>query len=107
LGLSPGKIRKPNFAKFYRIIKGGCGTMCTSYVAIDFRDGEPYPLGIAAGLGVRYRKNSSLIIMNPEDEIKKIKEDSDERILVNKTVYFYWKDNKLIPICERKVTAGI
>lgn len=95
LGLSPRKIRKPNFAKFYRIIKGGCGTMCTSYVAIDFRDGEPYPWGIAAGLGVRYRKHSSLIIMNLEDEIKKIKGGFDERILVDKTVYFYCKDNSL------------
>ncbi|MFI5391520.1 MAG: hypothetical protein ACHQYQ_09170, partial [Bacteriovoracales bacterium] len=106
LGLKPRKIKSPNFAKFFRIIKGGCGTMCTTYVAIDCRDGEPYPLGIAATLGIRYRKDSSLIIMESEEDLKKLNNELKEQYLVDKTTYFYWKDNKLTPICTRKFTQG-
>lgn len=106
LGLNPRKIKEPNFAKFYRIIKGGCGTMCITYVAIDLRDGEPYPLGIAASLVIKYQKNSSLIVMDPEQEFKKLDKDLREQFLVNKTTYFYWKDNKLTPICERKFSGA-
>lgn len=105
LGLNPRKLKSPNFAKYYRILKGGCGTMCTTYVAIDCRDGEPYSLGIAATLGIRYRKDSSLIIMEPEEDLKKLNNGLKEQFLVDKTTYFYWKDNKVTPICERKFTG--
>ena len=106
LGLNPKKIKGPNFAKFFRIIKGGCGTLCITFVAIDCRDGEPYPLGIAASLGIKYQKNSSLIIMEPEEDFKKLPNGLKEQFLVDKTTYFYWKDNKLTPICERKFSGA-
>jgi hypothetical protein len=106
LGLNPRKIKGPNFAKFFRIIKGGCGTMCITYVAIDCRDGEPYPLGIAASLGIKYQKNSSLIIMEPEEDLKKLINGLKDQFIVDKTTYFYWKDNKLSPICARRFSPG-
>jgi hypothetical protein len=102
LGLKPRKNLHPNFSGHYRIIPGGCGTMCKRYVAIDLKDGEPYDLGISAALGISYKLNSSLVIVDPEKELKEWNSDPENRQPINETAYYKWVDGKLEPICVRK-----
>ncbi len=101
LGLKPRKYKSPNFAGHFRTVRGGCGTMCTTYVVIDLKDGEPYDLGVSASLSFRFKKDSSLVIVDPEDVVEKWMENRDvER--VNQTTYYNFVNNQMIPVCVRK-----
>lgn len=100
-GLKPRRYKFANFAGHYRVVKGGCGTMCTRYVAIDLKNGEPYDLGVSASLSARYRRTSSLFVIDPEDEIKKYMDNQDVTPVVD-TTYFNFQKHKLETICLSK-----
>ncbi len=102
LGLKPRKYKSPNFAGHFRMVRGGCGTMCKTYVAIDLKNGEPYHLGVSASLGFRFRKDSSLVIIDPDDEIKKWNASGDV-YKIEQTTYYNWLDGELKPICVKKI----
>jgi len=102
LGLKPRKYKSPNFAGYFRMVRGGCGTMCTTYVAIDLKNGEPYDLRVSASLGFGFRKDSSLVIVDPEDEIKKWNASGDV-YKIEQTTYYNWVDGELKPICVKKI----
>lgn len=101
LGLKPRKYKSPNFAGHFWMVRGGCGTMCKTYVAIDLKNGEPYDLGVSASLGFGFRKDSSLVIVDPEDEIKKWNASGDV-YKIEQTTYYNWVDGELKPICVKK-----
>lgn len=101
LGLDDQSVGNPNFAGTYHVVMGGCGTDCQRFVAYDVRNGEPYDLGITATLGIKYRKNSSLIIMNPEEEIRDFLKSTG--IDSYPTIYLKWIGEKLDPICKNKI----
>jgi len=102
LGMKPRKNLHPNFSGHFRIIRGGCGIMCKSYVAIDLKDGEPYDLGITASLGINYKLNSSLVIVDTEKELKEWNSDPENRQPIDQTAYYNWVNGKLTLICTRK-----
>jgi hypothetical protein len=76
----------PDFAGSFRIVSWGCGTHCTTGMVIDLRDGSLHTLPTAE-LGLEYRAESSLLIINPHPEtLFAIGETPDWA----RTRYLYW-----------------
>lgn len=67
--LRKGAIAPPDFAGYYRIVMWGCGTMCQIVNMVDLRSGRVYFL-TQSELGVRYRVNSRLFVVNPPEELR-------------------------------------
>ncbi len=102
LGLEDRWVGKPNFAGVYRIVEGGCGTNCQKFAAFDVRNGEPYDLGLIATVGIQYRLNSSLIIMDPEKEVRAfLKSTGFDSYPI---IYFKWTGQQLEAICKKKIS---
>jgi hypothetical protein len=76
----------PDFAGGFRIVSWSCGTQCTTGVVIDFRDGSLHTLPTAE-LGLEYRLESALLIVNPHPEaLFAVGETPDWA----RTRYFHW-----------------
>ena len=58
-----------NFAGSYVIASWGCGTSCQSHAIIDARDGSIVSYGLGSLYSVAMRKDSSLLIFNPAQNI--------------------------------------
>ena len=74
----------PNFAGAYTIVTWGCGSNCQHSVLIDAKKGTAYVLGVTE-LGLEYRKDSRLLVLNPDTEIpleETVFTDSKPRYLV-------------------------
>ena len=56
-----------NFAGHYVIAEWGCGTSCQSHAIIDAKTGKIIEFGLLSAYGVRYKFNSSLLIVNPAE----------------------------------------
>lgn len=102
LGLDDRFVGKPNFAGFYRILEGGCGTSCQRFAAFDVRNGEPYDLELMATVGIKYQIKSNLIIMNPEKEVLAFLKSSGFDSYP--TIYFKWTGEQLEPICKKMIS---
>lgn len=57
----------PNFAGHYRLVSWGCGTHCTALMLVDLRSGAVHD-GVVAELGLHFRVDSALLIVNPRPE---------------------------------------
>jgi hypothetical protein len=65
--LSPELDQGPNFAGHYRLVSWGCGTHCTASLIVDLRSGAVHD-GVVAELGLLFRADSALLIVNPHPE---------------------------------------
>lgn len=59
-----------NFAGKYVLISWGCGTMCQTIAIVDADNGNIYFAPFSSSLGVEFKKDSSLLIVNPPNKIK-------------------------------------
>jgi len=86
----------PNFAEHYTIISWGCGTMCQVVAIVDNRDGAVY-FPITSTLGVDFRIDSNLLIVDPS---WKIQENFGEYEIPDwaHPRYYIWENNSLIEI---------
>jgi len=56
-----------NFGGHYCFIYWGCGSPCQSSAVVDFKTGIVYP-GVDASYGYKFKRNSRLIVVNPNGE---------------------------------------
>jgi hypothetical protein len=62
-----GAAEGPNFAGHYTIVTWGCGTECQEVAVVDARTGAVTFLPGIAELGVRFRRDSRLLAVNPPE----------------------------------------
>lgn len=59
----------PNFAFRYTIVEVGCGSNCQAYFIVDSFTGELQNWNLNSVIGIKYRNDSNLIILNPIENI--------------------------------------
>ena len=96
--IKDGIAEGPNFGGHYTIISPGCGTECQQIIIVDQATGKVYSAPFVAAEGVKFVKNSSLLVVNPPEIIKEVYEDKVPGWL--STGYYNWEDNKLIKLIE-------
>jgi hypothetical protein len=57
--------RGVNFAGKYVIAEWGCGISCQDHIVVDVESGNIVAYGIQSSYGVEYKKNSSLLVVDP------------------------------------------
>ena len=88
------KINQPNFAGQYIIISWGCGSPCQMHAVIDSKIGITIQL-INTASGLRYKKDSYLLIENPPEDVIF---DKEYRNLIGKPKFELFENNKLIKL---------
>ncbi len=88
---------EPNFAGHYIVAQWGCGTECQVGVIIDTKTGRIYD-GYVSGLGVVFRADSTLLVMDPLwDEYWQHPEWARGGMV---TQYFSWNGKKFVLLRE-------
>jgi len=67
--ISEGAKEGPNFAGHYTVVSWGCGTSCQSSAVLDAKTGDIVVYGILSVYGLSYELNSSLLVVNPRENI--------------------------------------
>lgn len=68
--LKTGAESGPNFAGRFTVVVWGCGTECQSFAVIDARTGRVHDPPTAAELGLDFRLDSRLLVINPAHAIR-------------------------------------
>ncbi len=82
-----------NFAGDSLLVEWGCGTYCQSHGIVYGPTGKVNCQLPASQVGVKFRKNSRLIILNPPELLKTA--PADEAKYFTPTKYFIWNEGKL------------
>lgn len=98
--LTEGAKNGPDFAGHYTVVLWGCGTGCQSFVIVDAKSGAIHSPKISTERGLCYRKDSSLLIMDPIT--KDFVGDGEEVPAQYSTKYFSWDGKKLNPVGESR-----
>jgi hypothetical protein len=56
-----------NFAGHYTLVTIGCGTNCARHTIVDTKTGQIIMSGLPSIMGIAYKKNSRLLIVNPKE----------------------------------------
>ncbi|CAN5356268.1 hypothetical protein BH20GEM2_BH20GEM2_11830 [soil metagenome] len=86
--LSRGAAEGPNFAGHYTVVTWGCGTMCQQLRIVDARTGRVYE-GPISMLGVEYRLDSRLLVINPPQAVR------ENPCPTCETTYYVWNGEGL------------
>lgn len=98
--LRDGVKRGAVFAGHYAINYWGCGTECIRIGIVDLKTGQVYITPFYTSVGVATRIDSSLLIIAPPKQIKKIYGKDVPGYIYPR--YFQWKNNRLILIYPEK-----
>ena len=66
--LRSGARSGPNFAGHYTVVTWGCGTSCQSHAIVDARSGKVTFIPFPTTLGLAYRLDSRLLVVDPSTE---------------------------------------
>lgn len=88
--------RGVNFAGQYVVVERGCGVSCQSHAIIDAKTGKILSTGLESSYGAEFRKNSTLLIINP----KKDTWDGLKKSITAETAYYTIKKGKIVPVCN-------
>jgi hypothetical protein len=94
--LTEGAKQGVNFAGHYTIVTWGCGTSCQVLAVIDRQTGQVYFPEIVASVGFDYQIDSSLLIVNPFQNLQKVPEEY--RNAYGQTTYYKWENNRFISL---------
>lgn len=95
--LIEGARSGPNFAGHYTVITWSCGVRCWQVAIVDARTGDVFLPDISPYLTVRFRLDSSLLIVDPPDAIARADSIDGKRIRY-RSIYYVWKYNVLNPV---------
>ncbi|MBS0271221.1 MAG: hypothetical protein JSR85_01065 [Proteobacteria bacterium] len=104
--LTQGAQAGPNYAGHYTIVTIGCGTQCQDNWLIDAKTGKILAR-FQSMIGITYKKNSFLVIINPPDEtlLNSYMANPDAPFWSQiKTIYQILKDDQLETIKQMKWT---
>ena len=82
-----------NFAGHYRIVLWGCGSNCQQFAIIDLQTGKICAME-GSGMGIVFRKDSRMIVVNPIDQ-ETFNSITDKDKYLYPTEYYYWNGRKL------------
>ncbi len=82
-----------NFAGHYSLTQWNCGSDCGMSAIVDFKTGKVYN-GPDCESGMKFQKNSKLVISNPPDSLGYY----DAYSIFSKPRYYLWENNKLTEI---------
>lgn len=94
--LTEGAKQGVNFAGHYTIVTWGCGTSCQVLAVIDRQTGQVYFPEIVASVGFDYKIYSSLLIVNPSQNLQEVPEEYRQNY--GQTTYYKWENNQFIPL---------
>lgn len=98
----------PNFAEIYTIATWGCGTECQVSAIINRKNGKVYFPGLGSELGLDYRFDSKLIVVNPPQTIFEVwGSDIKEIPEWLTTRYYVWENEKLTLLKELHMTYQV
>lgn len=83
----------PNFAGHYTVVEWGCGTSCQMHAIVDVKTGSIIEFGLGSVLGLEYKLDSRLLILNPPSELNNLGEISTDTVIAAE--YYEMKDNRL------------
>lgn len=90
--LRAGAAAGPDFAGAYTIALWGCGTQCQSWAIVDARTGRVYGNPFDSELGVEYRRDSRLLVVNPVEPGEIVWEGRP------RPGYFVWDGRQLVRV---------
>jgi hypothetical protein len=64
----------PNFAGHFAIAEIGCGTNCQNHAIVDVITGNIIAFGIPSEAGLRFAKESAIIVTNPAGNVPALKD---------------------------------
>ncbi|MGM0439431.1 MAG: hypothetical protein ACQEP3_03320 [Patescibacteria group bacterium] len=91
----------PNFAGNYVYAEWGCGTNCGAGAIINPKSGEVVEYGLVNTHGIKFKKDSKLLIINPPEEINAV--ESESRAGNVKSKYFIMEEDRLLLLCEKTI----
>lgn len=107
--LQDGVQKGANFAGHYTIVTWGCGTSCQTSAIVDTKTGAVYTPGIVSEVGIKYKLNSRLLIINPSENITEVYGKKPPNGIKSK--YYRWENNRLIqfkpPVIDRTAYAMV
>ena len=89
----------PNFAGAYVLAAWGCGTECQRFAVIDLRDGRVDVDTAIAPLGVEFRPDSRLVVINPPSRTANLPPEVQAR---HRPRYYVWQDSTTVPIDQAR-----
>lgn len=84
----------PNFAGIYSIATWSCGPLCQNSAIVDVRDGSIHTYGVISAYGLSYSKESTLLIINPPENVPENEDTEEPRIV--ETDYYSITDDELV-----------
>lgn len=86
----------PNFAGKYRYVRWGCGTNCGSGAIINLETGDIVEYGLVDELGVDFKVDSKLLVINPQEN-----KSATGALSSVETKYFLMSEDDLLLLCEK------
>lgn len=87
----------PNFAGSFQLVEHNCGPYCQKHAILNHAPSDVVYFGLDSTLGLEFRPDSRLIIVNPSDE--PLPSGSPRNI----PRYYEFRDNTLHYICEEQI----
>ncbi len=97
--LIEGAKTGPNFAGRYTVVENGCGAKCD--VILDAKTGRIIVYDVNSIYGVRFQKDSALMIINPPAQMSSGLTPEEKRGL--STTYYKFENASLLTVCESPV----
>jgi hypothetical protein len=97
--------RGPNFSGYYVVPSWSCGTACQESAIIDGRTGKILIFGMTSQYGVKTKKDSTLFIVNPAENIPIEKGVNNEGRATLVTSYYTFENNALSLLCRENAYA--
>ncbi len=85
----------PNFSGRYTVVKDGCGTGC--HVILDAKTGRIIVYGVNSSYGIEFRRDSSLMIINPKAQIPSTLTAEERKGLA--TEYWRFENSSMFNLC--------
>jgi hypothetical protein len=92
--LRRGAAAGPNFAGHFTVVTWGCGTACQASVVVDAVTGNLSQQVLTTARGVQFRRDSGLLIADPEDPANP---DPPGCTTCGTTAHYVWQDGRLHP----------
>lgn len=95
--IQDGAANGPNFAGKFTIVGWSCGANCEDHAIIDAETGKILVFGFVSNYGIDSRKDSTLLVVNPQKNIPS-KENIEKNSVT--TNYFKLENSGLVFLCR-------
>jgi hypothetical protein len=95
----------PNFSGYYVVPNWSCGASCQESTIIDGRTGKILIFGIVSQYGVKTKKDSKLLVVNPIENIPIGAGINDEERRSLTTSYYVFENDTLTLLCRENTYA--